>query len=90
MSVGIQTTPLGYQQITPTSVQSLTVPAGANQALLVAEVQGIRIRDDGVAPTTSVGWLLPVNVPFLYTGTLTAVQVINATSGGILNVLYYK
>lgn len=81
--------PAGYQQITPTVSTGLTVPAAAKFAILVAEVQGIRIRDDGTAPTTSVGWLLPVGVPFTYTGNLNAVLVINAVAGGLLNVLYY-
>ncbi len=84
--------PLGYQQITPAgSAAKLTVPAGANVALFSAEVQAIRFRDDGATPTTSVGFLLPVGIsPFEYSGTLTNVQVINAVSGGILNVSYYR
>ena len=82
-------TPCGYQQLTLAGAVSLTVPVQAHYAVLVAEVQAVRLRDDGTAPTTSVGWLLPVGVPFTYTGSLSALQAIQATSGAILNVLYY-
>ena len=83
--------PLGYQQIAPTSATAFTVPAGATMALLSAEVQAIRCRDDGVAPTTSAGFLIPVGIaPFQYSGTLSAMQCINAVSGGVLNILYYR
>jgi hypothetical protein len=88
---GILWVPLGYQQIAPTSSTAFTAPTGATMALLTAEVQAIRCRDDGVAPTTSVGFLIPVGVaPFQYSGTLSAMKCINAVSGGILNILYYR
>lgn len=87
----IQWVPLGYQQLTPTVSTSFTVPAGATLALLSAEVQAIRCRDDGVVPTTSVGFLIPVGIaPFQYSGTLSAMRCINAVSGGVLNILYYR
>lgn len=84
--------PLGYQQLTSLgSAATLTVPTGATCALLSAEAQTVRFRDDGTAPTASVGMpLLVASPPQPYCGTLSALQFIQATSGGILNVLYYR
>ena len=81
---------LGYQQITSlTSSTALTVPAGATLALIVPETQNVRWRDDGVAPTASVGMLVPANSSMSYDGDLKAIRFIAATSGAILNVSYY-
>lgn len=84
-------TPLGYQQITSTSSAfSLTVPAGARIAMIVAEAQHLRWRDDGTAPTTSVGMLLKTtDPPLVITDNLAAFQGINATAGTIVNISYY-
>lgn len=89
---GQRIVPLGYQQLTSIAASTaLTVPAGATCALLQAEGQIVRLRDDGTAPTASVGVELAVGaVPFPYCGALSAILVIQATSGGILNVLYYR
>jgi hypothetical protein len=92
--------PLGYQQFTTalSSVQSLTVPAGATAAFLVAEVKDVRWRDDGPDPTSTVGVLLAseppgntgVGVPLFYTGNLNKIKFIETASGSILSVSYYK
>ena len=58
--------------------------------LLQAEAQNIRWRDDGTDPTTSVGMLLNAGQIILYDGDLAKIRFIAATSGGILNVSYYK
>lgn len=83
--------PLGYQQLTAiTAATALTVPTGARYAVLVAEAQNVRWRDDGTAPTATVGMLLTTSAPaFIYCGKLSAVNVIAATAGAILNVAYY-
>ena len=82
--------PLGYQQITPATSTALTVPAGATYAVFCAEGQIVRFRDDGTAPTATVGFNLAVGVPVTYSGNLFAVKAIQSTTGGILNVLYYS
>ena len=84
--------PLGYQQITSLgSAASLTVPVGATQVLIVAETQSVRWRDDGIAPTASVGMLLPAGQFFYYkAGPLTAIQFIQTTATATLDVSYYK
>ena len=85
-------TPWGYVQMTGLSAAaSLTsIPEQANYAILIAETQSIRWRDDTTAPTATVGMLLPVNTPLTYAGDLTALQVIETTTGAVLNVSYYR
>ncbi len=90
MGLKSTTTCLGYQQITSlSSSTALTVPAGATLALIVPETQNVRWRDDGVAPTASVGMLVPANSSMSYDGDLKAIRFIAATAGAILNVSYY-
>ena len=83
--------PLGYQQLTGISSSTpLTVPSGAMACLIQAEAQDIRWRDDGVAPTASIGMKLTAGGDFYYTGDLSAVRVIQTTAGSIVNVSYYR
>lgn len=85
-------TPLGYQQISTAlaTAQSLTVPTGANVAYIVAEAVDVRWRDDGVAPTSSVGMVLPAGASLTYAASLAAIQFIETAAGSILNVSYYE
>jgi len=89
---------LGYQQITTlSSATKLTVPttdlnglsAKPTLALIVAETQNVRWRDDGVAPTASVGMPLAANVTLQYDGDLSRIQFIEQTGGAKLNISYY-
>jgi hypothetical protein len=82
---------LGYQQLTGmTAAATLTVPDKAKTARLQAEAQNVRLRADGTAPTGTVGMLLIAGQPAVeFQGDLSAVQVIEATTGAILNVEYY-
>ena len=90
MGLKSTTTCLGYQQITSlTSSTALTVPAGASLALIVPETQNVRWRDDGVAPTASVGMLVVANSSMSYDGDLQKIRFIAATAGAVLNVSYY-
>jgi hypothetical protein len=87
-------TPLGYQQIAAFSgAVSLTVPSGATFAVIAAETETVRYRDDGVAPTANVGQPLAVfgtAPPFLYSGNLAAIQFIPASGTATLDISYYK
>lgn len=91
-----QFVPMGYQQITDLSTaKALTVPCDASgrcatSALIVAEAQAVRFRDDGTSPTAAIGLPLAVAVPLAYSGTLSAIKFIEQTSGGKLNVLFYR
>jgi hypothetical protein len=84
--------PLGYVQLT--SLASATglsnIPAKATTALLCAEAQAIRWRDDGVAPTATVGMQIAVGSCVQYYGKLTAIQFIQSTAGAILNASFYQ
>ena len=90
--MGLKTTTqcLGYQQITSLSASTaLTVPVGATMALIVAETQAVRWRDDGTAPTASVGMPLATGTSLSYDGDLKAIRFIQQTASAVLNVSYY-
>ncbi len=81
---------LGYQQISTLSASiGLTVPVGATMALIVPEAQNIRWRDDGTAPTASVGMPVTVGSFLNYDGDLNKIRFIEQASGSKLNVSYY-
>jgi hypothetical protein len=88
--------PIGYQQLTvTTSPQSLTVPAGAVRAIITAEGDTVRYRDDGGAPTSTLGLPLTAlaSIELISGGSIANFQVIkdaSATSTPLLNISYYK
>ena len=80
----------GYQQITNLSAATgLTIPVGATVALIQAETQDVRWRDDGTAPTASVGMIIGAGTTLPYTGNLSAIMLIQATASAKLNISYY-
>ena len=92
--------PLGYQQIPAgglAAATKLTLPtltgalAGFNVTYIIiqAEAQVVRWRDDGVAPTATVGMQIAVGGELDYTGDPSTIQFIQAAAGGILNVSYF-
>jgi hypothetical protein len=90
-------TPLGYIQITNLSSAvglgplTTVIPNDTIMAIIQAEAQSIRWRDDGVPPTASVGMLLAAGQTFQYTTPdFRLIQFIQATAGAILNVAFYK
>lgn len=81
---------LGYQQITDVSASvGLTVPTGATMAVIIPESQAVRYRDDGVAPTASVGMPISVASVLSYDGDLTRIRFIQQAASAKLNVSYY-
>lgn len=88
--------PLGYCQLTSIdaaaalSACSGGIPTGATSAIITAEAQAVRYRDDAVNPTATVGMPVAVGAPFFYAGTLSKVRVISQTGGAKLNVLFYR
>ncbi|CAB4146338.1 hypothetical protein UFOVP503_4 [uncultured Caudovirales phage] len=92
------TTRLGYQQITSlSSATSLTVPqtdlnglaCKPSIAIITAESQAVRWRDDGIAPTASVGMPLASGGTLQYDGDLTKIQFIEQTASAKINISYY-
>jgi len=83
---------LGYQQITSlSSATGLTVPATATYAIIQAEAQSVRWRDDGTNPTASVGMVLNVSPDVLiYDGNLNGIKFIETSASAKLNVSYYS
>lgn len=85
-------TPLagGQMSLTVSSAAALTIPGGANVALIQALTQNVRWRDDGTAPTASVGLQLLAGDEMFYTGDLSAIQIIQEAATAEVNVLYYR
>jgi len=91
-----QMTPIGYQQITATTLAdatNLTLPTTytATSAVFCVETAPVRWRDDGTAPTASVGMIAPFGQAcWLYTGNLSAIQFIAASGSPVLDITYYR
>ena len=82
--------PYGFQVIASlTTAKSLTAPKGALIALIQAEGADIRWRDDGTAPTASLGMFLGNGQTLQYTGDLQTIKLIGAAGGATLNVSFY-
>jgi len=100
MSINLKaiTTVLGYQQITTlTAATALTVPSRDVNglscrpaiAIITPETQAVRWRDDGVAPTASIGMPLAAGVTLQYDGDITKIRFIEQTASAKLNITYY-
>lgn len=82
--------PLGHEQVTGLSaVKGLTVPSGAQRALLICTAQNVRWRDDGTNPDGTTGIQLPKNTLFWYEGDLSAIKFIEEAASAVLEVSYY-
>lgn len=98
MSLKSTTSCLGYQQITSVSASTaLTVPTRDPQgnvcqptmALIVCETQAVRWRDDGTAPSATVGMPLAVGVAMNYDGDLNKIRFFEQVASAKINVSYY-
>jgi hypothetical protein len=84
-------TPLGFVQLNISGATGLgTIPAGASMALIVCETANVRWRDDGIAPTSSVGMLFSSGQEFQYSGNLLNIQFIAVSGSPVLDVSFYK
>lgn len=88
-----------YQQITSVAASTaLTVPtrntlgmaSTPTVAVIIPTGAGVRWRDDGVAPTATVGMPLGVDGVLIYDGDLTRIRFIQQQATAVLNVSYYK
>lgn len=90
---GVRRTPCGYQQLTVDTAAFLTVPTACGVVSMVTitpEAQAVRYRDDGTAPTATVGMPMAVGVTLVYEGSITKIRFISQTAGGIVNASFYK
>lgn len=96
MSLKDTTLCCGYQQITSLSSSTgLTVPTMGDgtkptYAVITVQTQAVRWRDDGTAPTASVGMPMAVGQTLEYDGDLNAIKFIEQTASAALNVSYYR
>jgi hypothetical protein len=73
------------------TVTSGGIPTGANEALIESDTAAVRWRDDGGVPTALIGYPIAANAPpWLYTGTLSAMQLIAQTGSPVVNISFYK
>lgn len=87
---GGQADALGYQQITDlSSSTTLTVPSGSTLAVIQCTAQNVRWRDDGTAPTATVGMQLAPGDYFFYTGELSNIRFIEEAASAVLNISYF-
>lgn len=94
MSGSVKRAPQGYQQLTvSTSAVSLTIPATSNVAtfaLIRCSTANIRWRDDGTAPTSTVGEPLNAGEILEYDGQLSKFQAIRSgAADATLDIEYY-
>lgn len=61
----------------------------ARIALIQTEGQAIRYRDDGTAPTSTVGMPLATGTVLSYEGDLSTIQLIAQANNANISVLYY-
>jgi hypothetical protein len=100
MAINIKavTNAMGYEQITSLSAAAALSPPSTTKtglaakptfALIVAETQAIRWRDDGIDPTATVGMPLAAGATLQYDGDLTRIRFIEQTASAKVNVSYY-
>jgi hypothetical protein len=66
------------------------IPVGATIVNVIVESQAVRYRDDGTAPTSSVGMPLAVGTDKVFVlNDLSTLRFIEQTSGAKLNVSFY-
>lgn len=88
----------GYEQlaVSSTAVSPASVPAdtdqrpGATGVLISVETAAVRWRDDGVAPTATVGNPLPAGAFFFFTGDISKLKFIRQSSDATVNLNYYR
>ena len=87
--------PLGYCQLTSVSVATAFsscsggVPANSAWAKIISESAAWRWRDDGVAPTATVGFPENANAPFYYSGSFANLQVIPQNGSTTFDIVFY-
>ena len=84
----------GFQQITSLNASiGLTVPDGVRYAIIECDHtagQYVRWRDDGTAPSATVGMTIPPGAQLIYNASdLKQIRFIEEAAGAKLNIAYY-
>jgi len=88
--------PCGYQQLASLgSATGFTMPVsgGPDRVLIECDAAAgvsVRWRDDGVAPTATVGMELTAGSSILYEGSLSSIQFIGVSNGAVINAAFYR
>ena len=91
-----QVTPAGVCQLSSLTSATLLsscsggIPVGTQLVLASVEVANVRYRDDGTAPTTSIGVQIYQGQTLTYNGNLAAIQFIAVSGSPVINVAFYK
>jgi|SRR6185312_3736370 len=84
---------LGYQQATSLSTSAAVnlpvIPANAQSVIIDVEGAGVRFRDDGADPTSSVGRPIAAGQSLCYANDPHAIRIIGQTGAPTINVTYY-
>lgn len=82
----------GYEALTTTSATGLTIPdAFVYSAVVSVATESVRWRADGVAPSSTVGILIPAGEEREFVGknTLSLLQIIDASGAAAVKVHYF-
>lgn len=88
--------PLGYCQLTSLASSTLVsscsggIPALTGWAIICIETAAIRWRDDGVAPSTTVGMPVAIGQCFYYSGTFATLRLIAQSGSPVANISFYS
>lgn len=87
--------PEGYRQqtVSTTAVSLTNVPQSATSAIVFVETQGIRCRDDSVAPTSGVGFPLAALASFELNSRKAINQfkmIRSGASDAVVSIAYYS
>jgi hypothetical protein len=87
--------PLGFESLSAANLAASyglqAIPVGARYARISVQTAAVSWRDDGTAPTATIGMIQPAALtPFLYAGDLTAIRFILVSGSPIVNVSYYR
>lgn len=89
--IGSPLDPLGFQTITVAGTSiGFTLPAGTRMAVASVQVDNIRYRDDGTAPTATVGTLVTAGSSIVVCAPSTGpFRMIRQTNSATVSVSYY-
>ncbi len=87
--------PLGYCQLSVTTAVLVStcsggIPAGATFASITPETGSLRFRDDGTAPSATVGYPLTTGQQLMYSGLLPSLQIVSQSGTAIVNLWFYR